>query len=161
MRANRLLGASLVEHNLVSIDDLDVANERLLELISNSASSQQISLLSILASEKQKLDENKLFEHLIEEESLGIIDVRNIEIPEELRSVFNTGECWATWTVPFDLVEDTRYLATAYYLSPVVRQYWEDKVQGKVVWFAASLESITDFLEKYEAELANKAMTAN
>ena len=150
----------MVEHSLVSIDELDAANERLLELISNSAAAPQISLLSILANERRALDENRLFEHLIEEEGLGIIDVRNIEVPEELLSVFKTDECWATWTVPFDLVEDTRYLASAYYLSPMVRQYWEEKLQGKVVWFAASLESITEFLETHEANAANKAMAA-
>ena len=33
MRANRLLGAGLVEHNLVKIEDLEKANERLLEII--------------------------------------------------------------------------------------------------------------------------------
>ncbi|MCC5023548.1 MAG: hypothetical protein J6386_12545 [Candidatus Synoicihabitans palmerolidicus] len=28
MRANRLLGAQLVEHNLINIDDLEAANEK-------------------------------------------------------------------------------------------------------------------------------------
>jgi len=39
MRANRLLGANLVEQELVSIDDLDEANERLAELIGGQADS--------------------------------------------------------------------------------------------------------------------------
>jgi hypothetical protein len=33
MRANRLLGAALVEHNLVKIEDLEKANEKLLEIV--------------------------------------------------------------------------------------------------------------------------------
>ena len=33
MRANRLLGANLVEQELVSVDDLDEANERVAELM--------------------------------------------------------------------------------------------------------------------------------
>lgn len=35
VRANRLLGASLVEKGLVSIDDLDEANDRLSEFVSS------------------------------------------------------------------------------------------------------------------------------
>jgi hypothetical protein len=33
MRANRLMGAAFVEHNLVKIEDLDGANERLLKIV--------------------------------------------------------------------------------------------------------------------------------
>ena len=31
MRANRLLGSALIEHNLVKFEDLEAANERLLQ----------------------------------------------------------------------------------------------------------------------------------
>ena len=40
MRANRLLGAALVETNLVKIEDLGAANERLLELLQSNAERQ-------------------------------------------------------------------------------------------------------------------------
>ena len=33
MRANRLMGAALVERNLVKIEELEQANERLLQLV--------------------------------------------------------------------------------------------------------------------------------
>ncbi len=161
MRSNRLLGASLVERGLVSIDDLDSANERLLELMSNASGEQRVSLLSILLNENQSMAENSILEHLVEEEGLGIIDIRNMEIPEELSSATDQGECWATWTVPFDLVEDTRYLATAYYMSPIVRTFWEEKFSGKIVWFAAPLESISDYMESLEAKGAGVAVAAN
>lgn len=161
MRANRLLGASLVERGLVTIEDLDAANERFLELLSNATGELRLSLLSILLNEKQSLQEAKLMEHLIEEEGLGIIDIRNMEVPEELASACDKSECWATWTVPFDLVEDTRYLATAYYMSPAVRTYWEQKLPGNIVWFAAPLETITDYLETLEAEEAKVAMATS
>ncbi|EDY84916.1 hypothetical protein VDG1235_4550 [Verrucomicrobiia bacterium DG1235] len=161
MRSNRLLGASLVERGLVTIEALDAANERFLELLSNASGEMRLSLLSILINEKQSLAEGKLMEYLVEEEGLGIIDVRNMEVPEELVSVTDRAECWATWTVPFDLVEDTRYLATAYYMSPAVRKFWEEKISGNIVWFAAPLETITDYLETQEAEEAKAAMVAN
>ena len=32
MRSNRLLGSALIEHNLVKFEDLEAANERLLEI---------------------------------------------------------------------------------------------------------------------------------
>ena len=161
MRANRLLGASLVDQNLVSIDDLDKANERLLEIMSNGTVNNQASLLSILVNERQCLKEDVLLEKYVEDHGLGMIDVRNIEIPEELSMKLKVEECWATWTVPFDLVEDTRYLATAYYLSPPVRQYWEEKIKGKVIWYATSLDSIIGFLESVESVAASAAYEAN
>ena len=159
MRANRLLGASLVERGLVSIDDLDAANERLLELLSANAEQTRLGLLSILINEKQCVSENRLIEYLVEEQGLAIIDVRNMEVPEELKAETTPAECWATWTVPFDKVEDTHYLATAYYMSPAVRSFWEDKIQGNLIWFAAPLGSIVDYLESLEAA-ESKATTA-
>lgn len=161
MRSNRLLGASLVERELVSIEDLDNANERLLELMSNAVAEQRVSLLSILVNEKQSLSEGRLLEELVDYEGLGIIDVRNMEISEELAPVTDQGACWATWTVPFDLVEDTYYLATAYYMSPAVRAFWEDKIPGKIIWFAAPLETIIEYLETLEAGEAKVELSAN
>lgn len=161
MRANRLLGASLVERGLVSIEDLDAANERFLELLSNASGELRLSLLSILIREKESLSEGKLMEYLVEEEGLGLIDVRNMEVPEELTAITNRADCWATWTVPFDMVEDTRYLATAYYMSPAVRKHWEDKISGNIVWFAAPLDTIADYLETQEAEEAKAAMAVS
>jgi len=160
MRANRLLGASLVEQNLVSIDNLDAANERLLELLSAEGTNNRVSLLSIMANEIGCLSEDAVLKRLVEDHSLGLVDVRNIELPDEIRLSLKTDECWATWSVPFDHVEDTRYMATAYYLSPAVRSYWEDKIAGRVIWFGTSLESIIDFLEVAETEKANASAAA-
>jgi hypothetical protein len=52
MRANRTLGAALVEANLVKIDDLMAANERLLELLQSDAE-RQATLLGVLMYEKK------------------------------------------------------------------------------------------------------------
>ncbi|MSU73261.1 MAG: hypothetical protein EXS43_13150 [Opitutus sp.] len=48
MRANRLLGASLVEHNLVKIEDLETANEKLIELVAMDQP-RQSTILGILS----------------------------------------------------------------------------------------------------------------
>lgn len=154
MRANRLLGASLVEKGLVSIDDLDEANDRLLELMSTDSNTVQVNLLSILVGEKQSVNENELLELLVEEYGLGLVDVRDVEYPDSLKKGLDTKVCWATLTVPFDHVEDTTYLASAYYLSPAARSHWEDKLEGHVVWYAATVESLSDFLDKFEAAAA-------
>lgn len=158
MRSNRLLGATMVEQGLVSIDDLDEANDRLLELMSTQSETARVSLLSIMINEKQCLDEGNLLEKIVEDHMLGLIALENIDFPESIQATLKVEECWATLTVPFDHVENTWYLATAYYLSPAVRSFWEDKIQGNVVWFAASIESISDFLESFESKVANAAM---
>jgi len=43
MRANRLMGASLVEANLVKIEDLEKANEKLFEIIAAQNVRQSLS----------------------------------------------------------------------------------------------------------------------
>ena len=123
-----------------------------MELMSTSEEVFRINLLSILVNEQQSLKEERLIEYQVDEYGLGVVDIRNIESPEELVASIDDDECWATWTVPFDQVEDTCYLATAYYLSPVVREYWEDKLPGKVVWYIAPLDSIIEFLEGRESD---------
>lgn len=160
MRANRLLGASLVERGLVSIEDLDEANDRLRELLATNANSSQVGLLTILVNEKQCLDENKLLEKIVEDYVLGLIDIRNVDYSDDLQKTLKTDECWATLTVPFDQVEDTWYLATACYMSSAVRSFWEDKIDGNIVWFASSIESLSEFLEAFEANAAKRGVKA-
>ena len=160
MRSNRFLGASLVEQGLVSIDDLDEANERLRELMASNANGSQVGLLAILVNEKQCLDENKLLEKIVEDYVLGLIDIRNVDYGDDLKKTLKTDECWATLTVPFDQVEDTWYLATACYMSSAVRSYWEDKIDGNIVWFASTIESLSEFLEAFDANAANLAAKA-
>jgi hypothetical protein len=39
-------------------------------------------------------------------------------------------------------------VATAYYLSPAVRVFWEKQLGGPIIWFGTTLEGIADYLEK-------------
>ena len=105
MRANRLLGAGLVEANLVKIEDLEKANERLLELLAGDAE-RQATVLGVLAYEKKVMSEDDFLHHLAETEGLGLIDLRGYDPPEEFRKEVDLGSCWATWTVPFDQEEN-------------------------------------------------------
>lgn len=153
MRANRLLGANLVEANLVKIEDLEKANERLLEIVGTDQS-RQSTVLGVLVYEMKVLREEDVLQHVVDTEGLGLIDLRNYEIPEEAKKAADPGACWATWSVPFDREEDFHFIATAYYLSPAVRTFWEKQIGGPILWFGATLETIADYLEKLEAERA-------
>ena len=147
MRANRLLGAALVEHNLVKIEDLEKANERLLEVISGGEN-RQITLLGILCNEMQVLREEDVLTHLVETEGLGLVDLRTYEFSEEIKKGLDAGACWATWTLPFDREEDFVFIATSYYLSPAARAYWEKTYGSNIVWYGTTMDIIAELLEK-------------
>jgi hypothetical protein len=151
MRANRLLGAALVEANLVKIEDLEAANERLLELLATD-NERQATLLGVLMYEKKVLSEDDLLHHIADNDGIGLIDLRTYDVPEEFRKEIDLGSCWATWTVPFDKEENFYCVASAYYLSPAVRSHWEKQLGTSIIWYATTLEIISDFLEKVEAE---------
>lgn len=150
MRANRLLGASLVEANLVTVEQLESANERLLELIAGGAP-RQCTLLGVLAYDLKALAEEDVLQHCADEHGVGLIDLRTYEMSEELKVGLAHAACWATWTLPFDKDEDFTLVATAYYLSPAVRAFWEKQYGGQVIWYATTLEAIAETLERLAA----------
>jgi hypothetical protein len=154
MNANRRLGAALVDHNLVKIEDLETANERLLEILATNQP-RQSTVLGILAYEMKVVREDDVLTHLVETESIGLVDLREYEVSEDLKKTMDRGAAWATWSVPFDQEEDFTFIATAYYLSAAVRNYWEKQFTGPVLWFGTTLEGIADFLERVEGESSN------
>ena len=153
MRANRLLGAQLVEHNLVKIEDLETANEKFIEVVS-SDQPRQSTILGILAYEMKVLKEDDVLHHLVETEGLGLVDLRDYDVLDETRKKLDPNACWATWCVPFDREEEFWFVATAYYLSPAVRSFWEKELGGPILWFGTTLEGIADYLELHAKELS-------
>ncbi len=151
MRANRLLGSALIEHNLVKFEDLEAANERLLE-VAASGQVRQSSVLSILVYEKKVLKEEDVLHHVVDDHGVGVVDLRGYDVPDDLRKETDLDACWATWSVPFDREEDFHFVATAYYLSPAVRSYWEKRLGGQIIWQATTMEIIADFLDRVHAE---------
>ena len=95
MRANRLLGATLVEQNLVKIEDLETANEQLLEVVAGD-DPRQTTVLGILAFKMKVLREDDVLQHVVDEHGLGLVDLRNYEASEELKKSLEVGACWAT-----------------------------------------------------------------
>jgi hypothetical protein len=159
MRANRLLGANLVEHNLVKIEDLELANEKLIDVVATEQL-RQSTILGILAYDMKVLKEDDVLHHIVESEGVGLVDLRDYDVPDDAKKNLDVGACWATWSVPFDHEEDFTFIATAYYLSPAVRNHWEKQLTGPVLWFGTTLEGIADYLEKHTAALAAAAAAA-
>jgi len=153
MRANRLLGAGLVEANLVKLEDLEKANERLLEIVA-SEQPRQSTVLGILAYELKAFREEDILQHCVDNEGIGLVDLRGYEVHDDVKKTIDIATCWATWSVPFDHDEDFYFIATAYYLSPAVRSFWEKQFTGPILWFGTTLEVIADYLEKLAVERA-------
>jgi len=151
MRANRLLGGQLVENNLITLEQLDQANERLLELVGGE-NQRQAALLSILAYDHRALNEEDLLTFVAERKGIGLVDLRNYEINAEVMEGLDLGAAWATWTLPFDREEGATFLATAYYLSPAVQKYWTEHIDGPVIWFGTTMEMVAEVLEKAAGE---------
>jgi Type II secretion system (T2SS), protein E, N-terminal domain len=153
MRANRLLGASLVECNLITVDQLENANEKLLELIA-TAPPRQCTLLGVLAYDLKVISEHDVLQYCVDEHHIGLVDLRLYDGSDDLRVTVNQPACWATWTLPFDREEDFTLVATAYYLSPAVRMFWEKQYGGQVIWYGTTLEAIAEALERLPAPRA-------
>src|SRR5262245_23180673 len=111
MRTNRMMGAALVEHNLVKIEDLESANEKLIELVA-SGQARQSTILGILAYDMKVVKEDDVLHHVVETEGLGLVDLRDYEVPEDMKKSLDTGACWATWSVPFDKEEEFFFVAS-------------------------------------------------
>jgi hypothetical protein len=156
MRSNRLLGSALIEHSLVKFEDLETANERLLE-IAATGDMRRSSVLNILAYETKVLREEELLHHVVDDHGVGVIDLRNYDVPEEVKRDVDIGACWATWSVPFDKEEDFHFVATAYYLSPAVRTHWEKTLGGQIIWQATTMDIIAEFLDRLQAERTETA----
>lgn len=102
----------------------------------------------MLAHELKVVAEADVLRKSVEADGIGLADLRAVEVPEELRREFDPGECWATWTVPFDREGGFTCVASAYHLSPAVRAHWEKRAGGPVLWYGTTLGGIADFLDK-------------
>jgi len=150
LKANRVLGSQLVEAGVVTLRDLDGANEVFIERIRDGELSRA-SLLKILVIDRKTLKEPALIEYQLENKGIGAISLSQYRIADEVLATANVEECLATWTIPIDLVADTYFLATAYYLSDVVREHWEERLKSPIVWFVSPLNEIEERLIEYRA----------
>lgn len=139
----------MVERGLVTSKDLEAANEKFMEMV-QSEELQNASILTTLLYDMKALEEARLLEYIMDERRIGLVDLSRIELHSLRPLNVDTSLCWATSTIPFDKVENTHMLATCYYLSaPVVKQ-WENLLEGEIIWYATSLSSLGQALERLE-----------
>jgi hypothetical protein len=149
LRSNRFLGSALVERGLVSVDDLESANGKFMEAI-QSSELKRASILNTLLFDLKALEEQTLLENLVDEEGYGLIDLNYIELGSLRPFKADLSLCWASSTIPFDRIEDTFFVASCYLLSAPVVKHWEELLDGRVVWYATSTNSLNRGLERIE-----------
>jgi len=160
VRGNRALGLMLLEKKLVTTEQLDTANEKLLENIA-AGDLRRASILPILLFELQVLNEDAYIEASVEGSGLGLMDLHACQFRKFADLQIDPTACWATWTIPFDLVDDFCLLATVFYSSPPVQKFWQEKFAGKnLLWYVTSVRSFQTAMEKLESLKAEAAKAA-
>jgi hypothetical protein len=123
IKSNRVLGTRLVEAGLTNLEQMDAANETFIEL-ARAKDLKRASLLRILIYDNQSLNEEGLLDHLIEEHHIGAVLLENYQLDEVLLVQQPLEIMRASWTLPLDYANNRWFLATAYYLSDIVRKFW-------------------------------------
>jgi len=147
LRSNRFLGSALLERNLIKVEDLEAANEKLLEHVQNG-DMRAANLLNILLFDLKVIDENVLIDSVTEDEDVGLIDLAHYDMAKFREINADIELCYATYTVPFDKVEDFTMIATSYYLSKPTVHYWEETIGGNIIWYLCSVASIAEAIER-------------
>ena len=150
LRSNRFLVSSLLDKGLITNSQMEAANEKFIEAAKTAKSYKNASILKILLHDLKALDENKLLAHIVDEHKIGVIDLKQMELHESASVEIDYSLCWSTLTVPFDQVDQTYMLATCYYMSSPALKYWEELLDGKVIWYATSLVSVNYYLDRIE-----------
>lgn len=151
LRSNRFLGSALVDRGLIEQASLEQANEQLIDLI-QTQEVHRPCLLQILVYDLKVLEEEALLESLAKGAPVGMIDLRSVAI--RLPAGTDPSECGATGTVPFDYREGMHFVATTYYYSKPVRDFWEEKLDGSISWFVTTVAGMNEALEDLTGEPA-------
>jgi hypothetical protein len=162
LKANRALSSNLASLSMVDPDHLDEANERFVEHL-REGNLTRASILRVLLYELQSLDEKALIDYQLGSLSLGAVPLDRYQISETLLSGFVLEECMATWSVPVDLMGEVYCVASAYYLSNFVREFWETKLGKGIIWYVTPcghLESLFEAVIKRREALAEEGKEA-
>jgi len=144
LRCNRFLGRELVSRGLISAADLNEANGKLLDYLEKGFI--RTSLLHILITETQKLDEAVWIDHLVKEEGLSLINLNQIPVRHFETRELDSEVCFATWSLPFDRIGNYTQVATNFYLSEPCRLYWKEAIEGPILWYATTVHSMAEAL---------------
>lgn len=150
LRSNRFLGAALQEHNLASVEALESANQSFLDLI-QAGELRRANLLSLLLQGEGGFSESDLLTFLVEQRDFGLVDLQGYDLEKTLDISLDPALCWATQTLPFDKVESLHFVATAYALSEPVIRWWEERLEGHVLWYVISQRGFHDAFQRLDA----------
>jgi hypothetical protein len=150
LKANRVLGTRLAEAGLARSEHMDEANEVFIQR-ARERDLKRASLLRILIFDNQTLREEDLLDHQLAEFPVGAVMLDNYNLDDVLLGQHPAEFLRASWTVPIDFVNNRWFLATAYYMSDIVRTFWEERLDGRVAWNISPLNQIEAVLERIEA----------
>ena len=154
IKSNRVLGTRLVDAGLTNVEDMDKANEVFIEL-ARAKDLNRASLLRVLVYDHQTLKEESLLDYQLEKYPVGAVMLENYNIPEEVPGSQSLELMRASWTIPYDFVNGRWFVASAYYMSDVVRLFWEERLGGRVNWYVSSMNQLQwafDSLSSKDAE---------
>lgn len=156
IKSNRVLGTRLVEADLASVEEMDRANEVFIEL-ARAKDIKRASLLRVLVYDMQSLKEESLLDYQLENYPVGAVMLENYKIDDELLAQESLELMRASWTLPIDRVNGRWFLATAYYMSDIVREFWEERLEGRITWLVSSLSQLETVFESLAENEAVKA----
>jgi len=159
LKSNRVLGTRLVEAGLTDVERMDEANDIFIQR-ARAKDLKRASLLRILIFDNQTLEEEKLLDYQLEQFPVGALLLENYQLDQVLLTQYPVELMRASWTVPVDFVNDRWFLATAYYMSDIVRNFWEERLEGRVAWYVTTLNQLETVLDELEAAEAAKAAEA-
>jgi len=151
LKSNRTLGSRLVDDGLCRLRDIEDANEAFVSKV-RAEDLTQASLLRILIFDKQAIDEASYLDNLIEKHLIGGLSLNSFNVDTRLSGIVHLDVLRATWTLPIDKVDEHYFLATCYYLSDVVRQYWMEKLNHSITWYACSMQDMESMLDRIAIE---------
>ena len=160
IKSNRVLGTRLVEAGLTTVKDMDQANESFIEF-ARAKDLKRASILRVLIYDNQTLREESLLDYQLEHYPVGAVMLENYSIDEGLLESHPLELMRASWTVPIDHVHGRWFLATAYYMSDIVRNFWEERLDGRVTWFISALGQMEMLFESLAEKQAEQALESN
>lgn len=151
LKSNRFLGSALVDKGLIEQGALEKANDQLIDLMQREVIHRPC-LLQILIYDLKVLNEEELLDGLARGAPVGMVDLRHVNI--QLPDGIDSAECGATGSIPYDHRDGMHFVATTYYYSKPVRDYWEERLEGMLSWNVTTLEQMNAALEDLTGESA-------
>jgi len=141
-----------VEASLTNLEHMEDANESFIQF-ARDKDIKRASLLRILVFDNQTLKEESLIDHQLENFPVGALLLENYAIDDVLLNQHPLELMQASWTVPVDFRNNRWFLASAYYMSDVVRKFWEERLEKRITWHVTTLNQIESVLDEYAIRL--------